>query len=138
MFGEVFRYNKIYLGKEVDGDFVTVEELVDGKFVKYINNDGSICKNDDTPSDKAQSLVHFSYEKSNKEVMLVDTQGSGYTLYDPEIASGALKDGSNEIMFTTGNLSQFAIKTFIGQHKCNFFCDLLGLTNLQQSGEPSS
>jgi hypothetical protein len=42
LFGEVFRYNKIYLGKEVNGDFVTVEELVDGEFVKYINNDGIV------------------------------------------------------------------------------------------------
>ena len=53
--------------------------------------------------------------------MPVDIQGSGYTLYDPEIASGVLKDGSNEILFTTGNLSQTAIKTFSRQHKCNFF-----------------
>ena len=113
------------------GESVTVEEFVDGQFVKYINNDGSICKDDDTPSAKAQCLAHFSYEKSNDEVMLVDIQGSGYTLYDPEIASGVLQDKTNEFLFTTGNLSIAAIRAFIQNHKCNIFCNLLGLNRLQ-------
>lgn len=133
MFGQAFQYNRIYLGKQEDGEFVTVEELVSGQFVKYINNDGCICTNDGIPSAKAQCLSHFSYEKSNKKVMLVDIQGSGYTLYDPEIASGMLKDETDEILFTTGNLSQTAINTFIQQHECNAFCGLLGLRNLRQN-----
>ena len=31
LFGETFSYNTIYLGKLPDGEFVTVEEFVDGK-----------------------------------------------------------------------------------------------------------
>ena len=37
--------------------------------------------------DKCESLAHFSYEHSNKELMVVDMQGSGHSLFDPEIAS---------------------------------------------------
>jgi len=32
-------------------------------------------------------LSHYSYEKSNKKILLADIQGSGYALYDPEIAT---------------------------------------------------
>ena len=39
---------------------------------------------------KAESLSHFSYNESNKELMLLDQQGADYRLYDPEIATTTL------------------------------------------------
>ena len=36
---------------------------------------------------KAECLVHFTYESTNQKLMLLDIQGSGYQLYDPEIAT---------------------------------------------------
>ena len=43
LFGETFSYKTIYLGKLPDGQFVTVEEFVEGKMGKFVNNDGTPC-----------------------------------------------------------------------------------------------
>ena len=45
LFGETFSYKTIYLGKLPDGEFVTVEEFVEGKMGKFVNNDGTPCGN---------------------------------------------------------------------------------------------
>ena len=103
---------------------------MEGDFDKYINNDGAICYGkDEVISSKAECLAHFSYEKSNHELMLLDIQGCDYKLFDPEIASTTLMDG-NEILFTTGNLSKEAIDTFIREHVCNVYCNQLKLQRL--------
>ena len=39
-FGNIFHYKKIFLGKIGEDEYVSVEEFVDGLFVKYINNTG--------------------------------------------------------------------------------------------------
>ena len=41
-FGKVSRYRKIYYGEDDKGEYVTVEEFIDGKFTKYLNNTGKI------------------------------------------------------------------------------------------------
>eukprot|EP00794_Sanderia_malayensis_P021010 gene21010-23062_t len=55
---------------------------------------------------------------------------SGYTLYDPEIASSAPTEGG-EHLFCAGNLSNVAIRTFLTNHKCNYYCQITGLQNLK-------
>jgi len=62
--------------------------------------------------------------------MIVDVQGVGYILFDPEIASTKLLHNENEVMFTTGNLSTTAISNFIENHTCNPFCQYLDLKPL--------
>lgn len=74
--------------------------------------------------------VHFSYEKSNHQLMVLDLQGSSHMLFDPEVASEKLVGEENEFMFCAGNLSADAIKTFVQNHKCNKFCQLLGLNSI--------
>ena len=131
-FGESFNYKKIFLGKIGDDDFVTVEELVDGIFVKYINNDGDICGDDVELTKKAECLAHFSYERSQNEVMVLDIQGCGCSLFDPEIASKqVMSEDDSSYLFCTGNLSITAINNFIAKHKCNFYCRLFELSELQ-------
>lgn len=131
VFGETFTYKNIYLGKLPDGEFVTVEEFVEGEMEKLINNDGKPCGNkEDVMLQKAECLVHFSYEKSDYQVMLVDVHGVGYELFDPEIASAELVDSQNEVLFTTGNLSATAIQNFKVNHTCNFYCKCLALKPL--------
>ena len=128
LFGETFTYKTIYLGKLPDGEFVTVEEFVEGKMGKLVNNDGTTCGNkEDAILQKAECLVHFSYEQSNYQVMLLDVQGVDYELFDPEIASAELLDSQNEVLFTTGNLSAAAIENFKVNHTCNFYCRCLAL-----------
>ena len=89
LYGETLRYKLIYLGKEEDGSIVSVEEYIDGKFAKYLNNNGKICGDDSrlVQRQKDESLAHFSYEHSSYELMVVDKQGSGHCLVDPDIAS---------------------------------------------------
>ena len=70
---------------------VTIEEFVQGEFHKYVNNNGfhipSPSVEFDEVYEKAQCLVHYSYQISEKKLMLPDIQGSFFKLYDPEIAT---------------------------------------------------
>ena len=128
-FGEMLRYNNIFLGK-IDQDFVTVEEFIPGSFVKYINNTGQRCvEAENENGKKAECLSHFSFEKSEKTLMVVDIQGSGCNLYNPEIASIDLLD-NGKVMFCVGNLSKTAIEGFTMDHQCNKYCQLVGLQKL--------
>ena len=132
-FGQALQYGKIYFGKDLDkGDCVTVEEYIDGNFVKYINNTGMVC-NKSTLSEKAQCLAHFSYEKSYHNLMVLDIQGTGHKLYDPEIASLELVE-NDEFLFSTNNnnLSQTAIDCFVSYHHCNIYSKSLDLQELKQ------
>lgn len=128
-YGETLEYKKIYLGKMEGDKIVTVEEYVEGEFSKYLNNTGMLCGVDSDVRQKAESLAHYSYERSNKELMIVDMQGSGTCLFDPEIASKDLMAGE-EFFFATGNLTTTAINNFVQHHKCNDFCVMLGLGKL--------
>ena len=128
LFGETLRYNKIFLGKLPSDEYVTVEELIQGSFVKHVNNNGHICGDTSNPvCNKAECLAHYSYERSNNELMVVDIQGCDYFLFDPEIASQTVK-ANEEYLFCTGNLSTSAINDFMDNHKCNYYCDLLKLS----------
>ena len=70
-FGETFHYNSVYYGKIGSIESVTIEEFIPGKFVKYINNDGSQCvillRNE--YHDKAD-FVHYTYEKSQRNLVV--------------------------------------------------------------------
>ena len=97
---------------------VTIEEFVQGEFHKYVNNNGfhipSTSVEFDEVYEKAQGLVHHSYQISEKKLMLLDVQGSFFKLYDPEIATTDLlvNDASldsNKVNFCAGNLSCIAI-----------------------------
>lgn len=136
-FGEVFSYDNMYLGKIIKSTdnpnqgFVTIERYIEGKFVKYVNNTGNVTadKNDVT-TQKAETLVHFSYQMSKGAFLLVDIQGTGYKLYDPEIASTILlnnEGGNTDINFCIGNLSIKAIDEFFEKHTCNSYCKKLDL-----------
>lgn len=69
----------------------------------------------------------FLRKVREKKLMLLGIQGSGYELFDPEIASHELFDGSAEVLYCAGNLSQMAIDKFVSGHKCNVFCDIVEL-----------
>jgi hypothetical protein len=120
---------------------VTVEAYIPGEFVKYINNDGECidCPNEELDELflKAQCLSHFSYEYSNKELMILDIQGSGYSLYDPEISTSKREvdyskssNVGDEAYFCAGNLSIVGINEFKKQHICNTFCEMMELSVL--------
>ena len=87
----LFSYNDIFMGKiEISGEYVTIEEYISGSFKKYVNNDREISNEKCASCEKAECLAHFSFEKSDRKLMLLDIQGAGYTLCDPEIATTEL------------------------------------------------
>ena len=61
---------------KTEGDLVILECYMEGEFVKYINNDGHICKKGSEVADKAEAFPHFIYVKSEKQ-----TYGSGHPRY---------------------------------------------------------
>ena len=124
VYGEVLSNNNIYLGKMDDGNFVTVEEFVDGAFEKYINNDGTLCGNSTNIHMKAESLSHYSYVGSQEKLMVVYVQGSSHKLFDPEIASYELFEG-DEYIFSTGNMTVNAITTFVMCKSATFIVSFL-------------
>ena len=115
-FGETFSYRKVKFGKIVEnGECVMVEDYIAGEFAKYLNNDGYMTRNEIADIElvqKAECLAHFSYEKSNQELLLLDIQGSGYQLYDPEIATATGLADENGLRFCMGNLSTVACTNF--------------------------
>ena len=137
-FGQTFSYGKVFYSV-LENVPVTIEAYMPGEFIKYINNDGECldCPQDDLEElfQKAQCLSHFSYEYSNQELMILDIQGAGYSLYDPEISTTRLDVGSkqssqshmyDEMYFCAGNLSSLGINEFKKQHRCNKFCEMMG------------
>lgn len=64
------------MGKLDDGKYVTIEEFIDDDFVKYINNNGKLCELGDI-CDKAQAFAHFTLEKSQGKLIVLDIQGAG-------------------------------------------------------------
>ena len=84
-------YGKIF-HVETDGrEHVAVEEFIPGCFRKCINNTGlsSISTESSNAANinglEAECLVHFSYQKSGKQLTVVDIQGNGYDLFDQEM-----------------------------------------------------
>ena len=128
LFGPCFSYNNCYFSF-MNGEPVTVERFVEGQFVKFVNNNGKPCLPEPGQKDllaKAETLCHFSYVDSNQKLMLVDIQGAGYKLYDPEIATQE-DEASSENFFCGGNLYNMAFENFFAVHKCNVYCDALDL-----------
>ena len=128
-FGDTFSSTKVYFGK-LNGECVTVEKFLDGTspFSKYVNNTGDIYPDGSEVCLKAETFVHYTYVKSGTKLMVVDIQGKGYHLCDPEIASADLRDANDQtILFCSGNLSYTAIERFKEVHVCNKYCTLLKL-----------
>ena len=105
------------------------QEYTDGNFVKYVNNDSTTCKGNNRDQQmKAESLVHYSFIKSNKKMLVVNIQGAVCNPTDPEITtlSGHF-DEEKHFLFFAGNFSMEACTKFVENHKCRAFCSLLGL-----------
>ena len=115
------------MGKVDGSECVSIEEYIDGDFIKYINNNGDLCEEKNVMVEKAECYAHFTYEKSEGKLIVLDLQGSYYTLYDPEVSSSELLGDDGNMQFCNGNLAAQAMENFFSNHKCNFYCKLLKL-----------
>ena len=128
-----FKYVDTLYGRITDSDeYVTIEQEINGHFEKYLNNDGCCYSNKSIMVEKAECLAHFTFMKSEEQLLLTDIQGCGFVLTDPEIASSEISQ-EKEIMFCVGNYCRKAIKNFGLSHECNTWCKAAGLVSIDKS-----
>lgn len=105
----------------------TVENYIPGKYVKYNNNAGWISDSVADQTLVAQAFSHFSYQFTEGYLIIVDLQGVGGYLTDPQIHC---LDGDK---LGQGNLGYTGIVKFFLTHRCNKYCKALGLLHPNQS-----
>lgn len=94
-----------------------LEPMLKGKYRKHNDNDGHVETNLLLP----QAFSHYTYERSNNLLVVVDIQGVGSFYTDPQIHSF---DGEG---FGLGNLGFDGLTSFLKTHECNQICRLLSL-----------
>jgi len=94
-----------------------VEPMLKGHYIKHNDNDGHIETNLLLP----QAFSHYTHERSNNLLVVVDIQGVGSFYTDPQIHSF---DGEG---FGLGNMGQEGLTKFLKTHECNQICHLLDL-----------
>lgn len=72
LYGEILKYKKVFMGKMEGGEFVIIEEFIEGRFIKYVNNNGELSISDLEILKKVESFVYFFYECFEKEFMILD------------------------------------------------------------------
>jgi hypothetical protein len=97
--------------------YAGMEEFIPGEYIKYSNNQGMVMTERNTP----QAFSHFTYEKSNHQILIIDVQGVGDFYTDPQVHCVDVKS------FGVGNLGKRGMDYFLNTHKCNAICDHLAL-----------
>jgi len=94
-----------------------VEPMLKGHYIKHNDNDGNV----ETTHLLPQAFSHYTYERSNNLLVVIDIQGVGSFYTDPQIHSF---DGEG---FGLGNLGKDGLTKFLKTHECNRICELLNL-----------
>jgi hypothetical protein len=104
-----------------------VENYINGYYEKYNNNAGWINNNLNESALIAQTFSHFSWQITKGYLMIVDLQGVGGVLTDPQIHC------LNPKKFGKGNLGYVGIMKFFMSHVCNHYCRRLDLIHPRQN-----
>ncbi|CAK7233095.1 hypothetical protein SEUCBS140593_008487 [Sporothrix eucalyptigena] len=112
-------------GDEDNKECMSLEPmLLNGRYVKYNNNCGSVNHDGGSEVSKAaQAFSHFTFERSKGELLVADLQGVGNVLTDPAIHT---RDPSRFVLTDT-NLGVDGFKLFFSSHKCDSVCKKLEL-----------
>jgi len=94
-----------------------VEMYIDGEYKKFNNNWSWSDDERNTP----QAFSHFTFERSNRSILVCDIQGVGDTWTDPQIHS------HNGEGYGKGNMGIDGINRFLESHTCNQICGYLQL-----------
>ena len=73
LLGHSFSYRKIYYGL-CCGEHIIIEEYIDGEFTKCVNNTGPVFSKGEI-GEKALAFIHFTWERSGENLMLLDLKG---------------------------------------------------------------
>mmetsp|Transcript_10216 Transcript_10216/g.16539 ORF Transcript_10216/g.16539 Transcript_10216/m.16539 type:complete len:690 (+) Transcript_10216:55-2124(+) len=122
-------------------NWVLLEPTLEGKFLKWNNNGGSVSKSilkyvdniseeEEDIDELPQAFSHFSYCDSGGKKLVCDLQGTynrydGFLLTDPCIHYHS-KSGKRHLHGATDKGLE-GMKRFFHSHKCSKFCKLLGL-----------
>ena len=90
-----------------------VEVFLEGSFTKYSSNSGFVT--DEVVRHTPHAFSHYTYERSKGEQMVVDVQGVGDLLTDPQIHTRAGGRGG-------GDLGLRGMALFFASHRCNALC----------------
>ena len=108
-----------------------VEEFMEGEYVKHNNNAGWV--NDVNARNTPNAFSHFTFEVSNRQLLVCDIQGVSDIYTDPQVHSVRNLDA-----FGRGNLGKLGINHFIRTHQCNALCQYLKLHNCNQLPIPTT
>ncbi|KTF87213.1 hypothetical protein cypCar_00043657, partial [Cyprinus carpio] len=111
-----------------DGQWLTVEKNMSGHFRKYNNNTGEEILPSSGLEEAILAFSHWTYEYTNRELLVLDLQGVGADLTDPSLIRVDDKSSSGEMAFGPANLGDDAIQSFVLKHTCNSCCKKLGLS----------
>uniref|UniRef100_A0A671KP72 Transient receptor potential cation channel subfamily M member 6-like n=1 Tax=Sinocyclocheilus anshuiensis TaxID=1608454 RepID=A0A671KP72_9TELE len=111
-----------------DGQWLTVEKNMSGHFRKYNNNTGEEISPSSGLEEAMLAFSHWTYEYTNRELLVLDLQGVGADLTDPSLIRVDDKSSSGEMAFGPANLGDDAIQSFVIKHTCNSCCKKLGLS----------
>ncbi|XP_067295131.1 transient receptor potential cation channel subfamily M member 6 isoform X1 [Pseudorasbora parva] len=117
-----------------DGQWLTVEKNMSGHFRKYNNNTGEEISPSSGLEEAILAFSHWTYEYTNRELLVLDLQGVGVDLTDPSLIRVDDKCSSGEMAFGPANLGDDAIQSFVLKHTCNSCCKKLGLSDLKSCG----
>ncbi|KAG1809496.1 hypothetical protein EV424DRAFT_1515907 [Suillus variegatus] len=104
-----------------------LEERIEGKFIKYINNNSAVPTYHLRGFEEKIGLFlcfaqHVQHRLTNEVVYLSDFQGSGNLLTDCQVMTGPEYSAN----FGEGNCTE-AFHAFKSTHKCNFYCRAFGM-----------
>ncbi|RXN32038.1 transient receptor potential cation channel subfamily M member 6-like isoform X1 [Labeo rohita] len=118
-----------------DGQWLTVEKNMSGHFRKYNNNTGEEISPSSGLEETILAFSHWTYEYTNRELLVLDLQGVGADLTDPSLIRVDDTSSSGEMAFGPANLGDDAIQSFVLKHTCNSCCKKLGLSGEWQRSQ---
>uniref|UniRef100_A0AAR2L869 non-specific serine/threonine protein kinase n=1 Tax=Pygocentrus nattereri TaxID=42514 RepID=A0AAR2L869_PYGNA len=108
--------------------WLTIEGNMSGDFMKYNNNTGEEISPCCALEETVLAFSHWTYEYTQKELLVLDLQGVGVDLTDPSVIRADDKSSSEDLVFGPANLGDDAVQSFILKHTCNSCCRRLGLS----------
>eukprot|EP00667_Euglena_gracilis_P011481 EG_transcript_11732 len=111
-------FAECFMIQRVNGTWWQMEAFLPGKYVQHNDATGFVAKGSrNTP----QAFSHFSYEFTERRMMIVDVQGVDDCYTDPQVLT---VDGQG---YGAGNTGEKGIQKFLDAHWCNRLCSCLGL-----------
>ena len=109
-----------------EGEWVTAEGLIPGKYTKWCSNAGWVNHTEMGRGGSLSAFSHWTWVKTKGEMIVCDLQGVrsdnplGYFLTDPAINSRSKNYGNTD-------LGLFGVYAFFKTHRCTQFCQEMGL-----------